>query len=52
VLDGKTWRWFEVRLLGLPADARLWRILYPDGEKDDDGDTLEDVDSFLGDAVK
>jgi hypothetical protein len=34
-----------VRLFGMPADARLWRILYPDdgGANDDSAEAMDEV---------
>lgn len=31
----------------MPAEARMWRILYPD----DDGDSVDGLGSALGDLV-
>ena len=41
ILDGKTWRWFCVRLFGLPKEARLWEALRTDPEADDSTDSLD-----------
>jgi hypothetical protein len=32
VLDGKTWRWFTVRLFGLSSESRTWAKLRGDRE--------------------
>ncbi|HEU5475716.1 MAG TPA: hypothetical protein VFV67_34175 [Actinophytocola sp.] len=45
-MDGKTWRWFVVRLFGMPAEARLWQALRPASSEDDD--STDSIDTALG----
>ncbi|MDQ3579718.1 MAG: hypothetical protein M3443_19415 [Actinomycetota bacterium] len=42
-MDGKSWRWFTVRLFGLPPDSVLALSLRPDPESDDDTDSIDDA---------
>lgn len=48
MLDGKTWRWFTVRLFGLSLDSRLWQKLLSKSKAEEEEASIEDVDRALG----
>jgi len=47
-LDGKTWRWFTIRLFGLSLESRLWQTLLAKTKADSEEASIEDTDRALG----
>jgi hypothetical protein len=48
VLDGKTWRWFTVRLFGLSLESRLWQTLLGNRKAAEDEASIDEADRVLG----
>lgn len=46
VLDGRTWRWFSVRLFGLSLESRTWKRLLGGQPAEEAG--LDEVDAAFG----
>jgi hypothetical protein len=47
VLDGRTWRWFTVRLFGLSLESRTWQRLLGERQQPEEA-SLDEADEAFG----
>ena len=48
VLDGRTWRWFTVRLFGLSLESRTWKRLLSNQQEKAEEVGTDEVDAAFG----
>ena len=48
VLDGRSWRWFTVRLFGLSLESRTWQRLLGDRREQTEEVSLDEVAALYG----